>query len=98
MQDLALSGPPAQCIGKSAEAHRGHDRMREEEIAGPQVPVERIHLAERRIDPLQSSGLFMPDHPVVIEPTATTSWQHALSAFNAAARAHYTNITLGKAG
>lgn len=55
-------------------------------------------LTERRIDPVQSSGLFMPDHPVVIEPTATTSWQHALSAFNAAARAHYTNITLGKAG
>ena len=43
-------------------------------------------------------GLFRDDHPVIIEPTRVTNWQHALEAFNAAARAHYTNVTLGRAG
>ena len=40
-------------------------------------------------------GLFLPEHPIIIEPTTTTKWQHVLEAFNAAARARYTNVTLG---
>jgi biopolymer transport protein ExbD len=38
-------------------------------------------------------GLFEADHPIVIEPTKTTRWEHAMEAFNAAARARYTNVT-----
>jgi biopolymer transport protein ExbD len=38
-------------------------------------------------------GLFEADHPIVIEPTATTRWEHAMEAFNAAVRARYTNVT-----
>ena len=58
----------------------------------------RRFLEERRIDPMQSGGLFLSEHPIVIEPTPATTWQHALATFNAAARAQYTNITLGRAG
>ncbi len=55
-------------------------------------------LDERRVDENSTGGLFEPEHPIIIEPTRTTKWQHALEAFNAAARAQYKNVTLGKAG
>ncbi len=58
----------------------------------------RIFLERRRIHPGGVGGLFMPDHPIIIEPTSTAQWQHALEAFNAAATAEYTNVTLGKPG
>jgi hypothetical protein len=38
-------------------------------------------------------GMFEADHPIIIEPTATTRWEHAMEAFNAAVRARYTNVT-----
>ena len=40
-------------------------------------------------------GLFAHDHPIIIQPSRSTRWQHVLNAFDAAARARYTNITLG---
>jgi biopolymer transport protein ExbD len=43
-------------------------------------------------------GLFEPDHPIVIEPSLTTRWEHAMEAFNAAVRARYTNITFAPPG
>jgi biopolymer transport protein ExbD len=42
-------------------------------------------------------GLFEADHPIVIEPSATARWEHAIEAFNAAARARYTNVNLAPA-
>lgn len=59
---------------------------------------EDLHdfLDERRIDASAPRGLFEPDHPIIIQPTRTTAWQHAMGAFNAAARARYTNVTLGR--
>ena len=45
-----------------------------------------------------SGGLFEPDHPIVVQPTRTTRWDHAMEAFNAAARARYTNVTFAKPG
>lgn len=41
-------------------------------------------------------GLFEPDHPVVIQPSRATRWEHAIEAFNAALRARYTNINFAK--
>ena len=38
-------------------------------------------------------GSFEPDHPILIEPASTARWEHAMEAFNAAARARYTNVT-----
>jgi biopolymer transport protein ExbD len=54
-------------------------------------------LRVRQINPSTSGGLFEPEHPIIIEPSRGTSWQHAVEAFNAAARARYTNITLARA-
>jgi biopolymer transport protein ExbD len=55
-------------------------------------------LRGRRIGPESVGGLFEQDHPIIIEPTRTTTWQHAVGAFDAAARARFTNITMGRAG
>ncbi len=55
-------------------------------------------LRQRRISDDSVGGLFEPDHPVVVEPARTANWQHALQAFNAAVRARYTNVTLGRPG
>jgi len=41
--------------------------------------------------------LFEPKHPIIIQPSRGARWEHAIEAFNAAARARYTNITFGKA-
>ena len=61
---------------------------------------EELHafLAQRRISAEGIGGLFEEAHPIVIQPTPTTTWQHALQAFDAAARARYTNVTLGQPG
>jgi len=40
--------------------------------------------------------LFEADHPIIIQPTRSTRWEHAIEAFNAAARARYTNVTFAK--
>ncbi|MCZ6836009.1 MAG: biopolymer transporter ExbD [Planctomycetota bacterium] len=53
-------------------------------------------LRARQIRDNASGGLFEPDHPIVIQPTRTTQWEHAIEAFNAAARARYTNVIFAK--
>jgi biopolymer transport protein ExbD len=50
-------------------------------------------LRSYQINDANTGGLFAPDHPIVIVPTATTRWEHAVEVLNAAARARYTNIT-----
>ncbi len=40
-----------------------------------------------------AGGVFEADHPIIVEPTGGTSWDHAMGAFNAVARARYTNVT-----
>ena len=50
---------------------------------------------ERAIVDGLPGGLFPPDHPIIIEPTSSTTWQHAMLAFNAIATNGYTNVTLG---
>ena len=55
-------------------------------------------LRRRRISAASPGGLFDPDHPIIIQPTTTTTWQHAMQAFDAAARAQYNNITFDRPG
>ncbi len=54
-------------------------------------------LRQRRIGPDTATGLFEPDHPIVIAPARATRWEHAMEAFNAAARARYSNVTFARA-
>ncbi len=50
-------------------------------------------LDENRITESAAGGLYEADYPIKIEPGKTTRWEHTMDAFNAAARARYTNIT-----
>lgn len=49
-------------------------------------------LRKRQIGENAIGALFAPDHPIIIEPSRTTRWDHAIEAFNAPARARYTNV------
>jgi len=53
-------------------------------------------LDRRRISKDAAGGLFQADHPIIIQPARTTTWQHAMEAFSAAARARYTNVAFAK--
>lgn len=53
-------------------------------------------LLQRQLNAGSPSGLFAPDHPIIIQPHAATRWEHAIGAFNAAARAQYSNITFAE--
>lgn len=55
-------------------------------------------LNSRQVRSDTTGGLFERDHPIVIQPTRTARWEHAMEAFNAAARARYTNVTFAKPG
>jgi len=62
----------------------------------------RAFLQSKQVNEVNMSagggGLFAPDHPIIIQPSPATRWEHAIEAFNAAARAHYTNVTFAKPG
>jgi biopolymer transport protein ExbD len=78
------------------------DRSYRLRIEGPyEQPgtFEELHefLDARRMTPETMTGLFEPDHPIVVVPSRTARWEHAIEAFNAAARARYRNITFGVA-
>ncbi len=71
------------------------------ELSGPYRPPATFEdlfhfLDERRISVHAPGGLFAPDHPIIVEPMRTTRWEHAMEAFNTAARARYTNLTFAK--
>ena len=70
------------------------------QLEGPWDPVgtlRELHafLRSNRADGFGTAGLFTPDHPVLIRPSADTRWEHAIAAYNTVVHARYTNITLG---
>ena len=59
----------------------------------PQFRGDVVNLLVGNVFRTSVGGLFEADHPIIIEPTGTTRWEHAMEAFNAAVRARYTNVT-----
>jgi biopolymer transport protein ExbD len=59
---------------------------------------EELHrfLHDRQLRPGETWGLFPPDHPIIVQPSATTRWEHAIGVFNAAVRARYTNVSFAE--
>ncbi len=59
-------------------------------------------LNSAQVNPINAASgggsLFTPAHPIIIQPTRHTRWEHAIEALNAAVRAHYTNVTFAKPG
>lgn len=52
----------------------------------------RNALQRQLVDPATGRGSFLPDHPVVLEPSPATTWEHSVGAFNAAVRAGCVNV------
>ena len=97
---FALDDEPLRIAVDSAPMNSAGYRLR---IEGP-YPVpdsfDALHdfLVRSQLGADTPDGFFPPDHPLVIEPGAETTWQHAMQAFDAAARAGYTNVTLAGGG
>ena len=54
----------------------------------------QMYLHENQITAFGNSGMFTEDHPIHIQPTTTTRWDHVLSVYNAIVQVKYTNIHL----
>lgn len=73
-------------------------------LTGPQTAGPRPATFEalfefldgRRRSDRAAGGVFEADHPIIVAPTARTSWEHSMGAFNAAVRARYTNVTFAE--
>jgi len=56
-------------------------------------------LSDARVDAeTNPGGMLMPDTPLLVRPTQTTRWEHAVDAFNACLRAEYVNVRLVEPG
>ena len=55
-------------------------------------------LSSRQVRAETTGGMFPAEHPIIVQPTRSTRWEHAMEAFSAAARARYTNVTFAKPG
>lgn len=53
-------------------------------------------LRNAQVNETTTAGLFEPHHPIIIQPAPATRWEHAIEAFNAAAKARYTHVTFGR--
>ncbi len=62
-------------------------------IAGFDVQLSSFDALHEFLLQKLAAGLFEPDHPLLVEPQGSTRWEHAMEAFNAAVRAHFTNVT-----
>lgn len=67
-------------------------------LEGPYTQPRTFDELSEFLRPDSDTGkLFQPDHPIIIEPTSTTRWEHAMEAFNCAASQRYTNIIFAQA-
>ena len=53
-------------------------------------------LHQQQVSEITTGGFFAANHPIIVEPSRNVRWEHAIEAFNAAAKARYTNITFSK--
>ena len=95
-QVLTLDEEPLIIFVESAGTGEADLRIR---LDGPWEPIGSIDalllfLKSNKASGFGRSGLFAERHPNLIKPTKNTRWEHAIAAYNAVARANYTNITL----
>ena len=100
-EPFELPRDPLRVVVASTGEGRGPQAymLRVEGTAAQPESFEALHeyLAANRRSEASLGGLFEPDHPIVIEPRRSARWEHAMEAFNAAARARYTNVTFAPA-
>ncbi|MFG0328940.1 MAG: biopolymer transporter ExbD [Phycisphaerales bacterium] len=60
----------------------------------PPSTIEELFrfLSDQQVRPDHAGGIFLPENPIYIRPTAGTRWEDAVNVFNACLRAEYTNV------
>ena len=53
-------------------------------------------LQQQQISEVTTGGFFAVNHPIIVQPERNVRWEHAIEAFNAVAKARYTNVTFSK--
>jgi len=93
-----LDDEPVRILVTSFGPARSQYRITIDGAATQPDTFDELHrlLAAARIGGGNVGGLYEPDHPVVIQPSTGTRWEHAIEAFNAAHRALYTNINFAQ--
>jgi len=91
---FALDREPIRVLVTSTGAESNDYRL---EIVGPLPQPESFEalrrvLRDRLVDPQTGAGIYQSNHPVMLEPSPATTWEHSVEAFNAAVRAGYTNV------
>jgi biopolymer transport protein ExbD len=95
-QTLTLDNEPLVIFVESSGENPNDVRVR---LDGPWDSIASLEdllsfLRKNKAGTFGSSGLFAETHPIRIKPTSKTRWDHAVAAYNTAARADYVNITL----
>ena len=92
----ALDNEPLVILVESSGVQASDVSIR---LVGPWDPVVSLQglsafLTSNQVSLISMDGLFAQTHPILIQPTVNTRWEHAVSAYNVVVDANYTNITL----
>lgn len=91
---FALDREPLRVLVTTTGAEPEDYRLEVVGLAESPRTFEELRSALRRqlVDPASGHGLFLADHPVILEPSPATTWEHSVGAFNAAVRAGCVNV------
>ncbi len=95
-ESISLDSEPLVIFVESSGNERGDVRIR---LEGPWEPVSSLQelasfLHKNQVKGVSNRGLFATTHPILVKPTRTTLWEHAISTYNTVVRAKFTNISL----
>ncbi|MSR44008.1 MAG: hypothetical protein EXS15_01425 [Phycisphaerales bacterium] len=91
---LALQDPPVQVILTSTSISECSIELKAQGVSRrvDDFNALAITLEQLRRRVGSADGLFDSAHPILVVPSPSTPWQHAVEGFNAAVRAGYQNI------
>lgn len=95
-QTVTLDDEPLVILVESAGTQLEDIRVR---LEGPWDPIASLaelssFLHSNKATGFGRNGLFAETHPILLKPTKSTRWEHAIAAYNVVVNAKYTNISL----
>jgi biopolymer transport protein ExbD len=95
-QTITLDDEPLVILVESAGAESEDIRVR---LEGPWDSIATLaelstFLRSNKATGFGRNGLFAQAHPILLKPTKSTRWEHAIAAYNVVVNAQYTNISL----
>ena len=95
-QTITFDDEPLVILVESAGAESEDIRVR---LEGPWDSIATLaelstFLRSNKATGFGRNGLFAQTHPILLKPTKSTRWEHAIAAYNVVVNAQYTNISL----